>query len=221
MTNRTEHLNDELLNTLVDGNATTAERTTIETHLATCQDCSARLTDLFAIRSILGDMDTVAPPRSFSLTAEQAKKPVPLRPAETNEPDTIVRMLPIMRTLSVAAILVFMVLGGALGKDMFIDDPASNDSAPSMQRETNPAPSTSEDQNQDAEVAIDGITDQGDSASSGTGAMDPTATGTAQATDDAADGLSTLQIATLSTAVLALILTASWFWMSHQIGASR
>jgi hypothetical protein len=172
---------------------------------------------------MLGGMEEVAPPRSFALSPEQAKKPTPIR--EHTTASNIVRLLPIVRTLSVAAMLTVLVLGATLvlDRDGSDFDPGvttemqvgeTGDGEGSL-GESNPAPASAERGE---------VVDRGEAAS----AHDSTSASLAGesqsvpiATTEA--GLTGIEIATIVLGVVALLLGVSWMWMSMAIrnGISR
>lgn len=224
MTQLPTHLGDDILNAWLDGVATDEERAIVDDHLATCETCSQRLDELQLVTAMLGTLGNVTPPRSFQLTPEQAKKPTPIRPREGVV--SIVRVLPIVRTLSVAAMLAVLILGGALAlrpTDDSIGDSASfgimatgeTGSAGDSLQEENPAPASQ----QRGEVV-----DQGEAASAHDSTTDALA-GEAQDRPGTSpeDGLSGLEIATITTGVLAIVLGLTWMGMSMSIrnGASH
>ena len=223
MTDTPGHLADDILNAWIDGIATPDEQQIVDGHLATCETCQRRMDELQAIKAMLSSMPQVAPPRSFALTPGQAKKPTPIR--ERTTASNIVRLLPIVRTLSVAAILAVLILGGSLvlGQDDATFSPGETTEMQSGETEdesrtfgaSNPAPASQERGE---------VVDQGEAAS----AHDSTSTTLARegqsvpiATTEA--GLTGLEIATIVLGVASLLLGISWMWMSMAIrnGKSR
>lgn len=224
MTHTPAHLADDILNAWIDGVATPDEQSIVEHHLASCGTCQHRMDELQTVKAMLGGMEEIAPPRSFALTPEQAKKPTPIR-ERTNTASNIVRLLPIVRTLSVAAMLTVLILGATLVIDRDGNDfdpgvttemqSAETDNGGGSLGESNPAPASQERGE---------VVDQGEAAS----AHDSTTTtlaGEAQsvpiATTEA--GLTGLEIATIVIGVVSLLLGISWMWMSMAIrnGMSR
>src|SRR5215213_2855302 len=67
------HLNDEVLNALVDGALTTAESAPILNHLETCPECRSTYTQLRATQAMLRALPTPLPRRAFHLGPEQTK----------------------------------------------------------------------------------------------------------------------------------------------------
>ena len=121
------HLDAYALNAYLDDVVSSEERRQIDEHLATCEDCRQELAELGAVRDLLRDLPQYNPPRSFQIGAEHEGR-------NTAEPTTILRLLPIIRTLSVAAVLAFMVVGGVVfaGRVGFDDDSGAGRNQPAM-----------------------------------------------------------------------------------------
>lgn len=223
MTDTPAHLADDILNAWIDGVATPDEHEIVQHHLATCETCARRADELHGVKAMLATMPEVAPRRSFALTPDQAKKPTPIR--ERTTASNIIRLLPIMRTLSVAAMLAVLILGGSLllnqedgifssGVTNEMQTGETSDAAGSLGEE-NPAPAAQERGE---------VVDQGEAAS----AHDSTSTTLAResqsvpiATTDA--GLTGVEIATIALGAASILLGISWMWMSMAIrnGKSR
>lgn len=111
MTNRTQPMGSDDLNAFVDGSLTEGDQNLIVTAASLDSALAAELTDLLAIRSILGGLAEYQPRRSFALGKEfELARPTPIPPAKSK----LVQLLPAIRSLSVAAVLLFMVIGGSL-----------------------------------------------------------------------------------------------------------
>jgi len=217
--NTIAHLGDDILNAVIDGVATDQEREVVESHTATCDTCRRQLDDLRAIKMLLGNLPEVAPPRSFRLTEEQARKPISIR---ADQPSTIVRLLPIVRTLSVAAILAVMVLGGAVALGPSGNTLTDNASM-SQSGETDDAPLSF--QMQEPPLAAvpqqpGELIDQGESASahdSTSDALEDEARETTSSISGPDEGLTTLEIVTIAIGVLAILLSLTWMGISMSI----
>lgn len=221
MTDTPAHLADDILNAWIDGVATPEEQAIVDGHIASCGTCQRRASELRAVKAMLGDLPEVAPRRSFTLTPEQAKKPTPIRERAT--PSNIVRLLPIVRTLSVAAMLAVLILGGTLainrgGNDF---DPGvttemqsgETAEAPGSLGEANPAPASQERGE---------VVDQGEAAS----AHDSTSTSLERESPSVPvptteAGLTGIEIATIVVGVVAVLLGISWMWMSMAIRSGK
>lgn len=211
------HLADDILNAWIDGVATPEEHAIVTSHTATCDVCAERLDELQAVKTMFGELLDVAPPRSFALTAEQAKKPTPI--GERSTASNIIRLLPIVRTLSVAAMITVLILGATLVLNP-PDDTVSLDTSSEMTTgETDDAPGSLEITNQAPASQERGeVVDQGEAASahdSTTSSLEREAQPTEIETTGT--GLTGLEIATIVLGVLAILLGVSWMWMSMAI----
>lgn len=217
MTDTPAHLADDILNAWIDGVATPEEQAIIDHHLTSCATCQRRLDELQGVKAMLSGLPEVAPPRSFALTPEQAKKPTPI--SERVTPSNIIRLLPIVRTLSVAAMLAVLILGGSLliGGD---NADLSSDATTEMQSGETAGDVGSLGAADPAPAALERgeIVDQGESAS----AHDSTSTSLAGETPSVPigttdGGLTGVEITTIVLGVAALLLGATWMWMSMAI----
>jgi len=116
------HPDSDLLNGYISGDGPPELRAAIAAHLATCDACRENVRSLRGTVALLRGLPQVAPPVSFQLGPEYAKRPesgggTPATPSKA------VRLLPLVRTLSVAAVLLFLVIGGAA----FIDNRGHDD----------------------------------------------------------------------------------------------
>lgn len=217
MTDTPAHLADDILNAWIDGIATPDEQDIVDHHIASCETCQHRLDELQGVKAMLASLPMVDPPRSFALTPEQAKKPVSIR--ERTKPSNIIRLLPIVRTLSVAAMLAVLILGGSLVMNQGESTMSPGVTTGMQSGETadesrtlgaaNPAPAAQERGE---------IIDQGEAAS----AHDSTSTTLAGETPSVPiqtsdGGLTGVEIATIVVGVLALLLGVTWMWMSMAI----
>ncbi len=111
------HLDGELLSSYVNGDPEQDERKRIEAHLAECDACRGDLAGLRAVVDLLQQLPQYNPPRSFQLGSEHEN--------HRKQPATLpaIRMLPIVRTLSIAAVIAFLVVTGAL----FVNHDNGND----------------------------------------------------------------------------------------------
>lgn len=221
MTHTPAHLADDILNAWIDGVATPDEHELVQHHLATCDTCSRRMDELHAVKAMLATMPQVEPRRSFALTPEQAKKPTPIR--ERTTASNIIRLLPIVRTLSVAAMLAVLILGGSLlltqddasfspGVTNELQSGETAEGAGSLGK-ANPAPASQERGE---------VVDQGEAASAHDSTSDTLARegqSVPIATTDA--GLTGLEIATITIGAASILLGISWMWMSMAIRSSK
>lgn len=99
--NEARHLDLDTLNALVDGAVPESERPAITQHLAGCATCQENLDELRATARLCATLPQFAPPRLFTLGPEYGRHPVNLR---------LVQTLPVVRSLAVAAVLVFVLV---------------------------------------------------------------------------------------------------------------
>lgn len=157
--------NSDALNAYVDGTLTAAERARVESEVAEDSALRQELLELQATATLLGSLPELKPRRSFRLGEEYA------RPTPTNQPanvSTIVRLLPVMRSLSVAAALIFMVVAGAFFFD--VNGGSKSDPQQTLQQQnvimgvTDSSSGASEDA-EDADNTGSTLVERGDSAS--------------------------------------------------------
>lgn len=103
-------INRDTLNSAVDNTLDPAERALLDAELGQNPELLAELRELQATSLLLSSLPELRPRRSFVLGAEFAK-PTPL---PTSAANGALRLLPFVRTLSVAAALIFMVVAGSL-----------------------------------------------------------------------------------------------------------
>lgn len=118
------HIHTEELSAYLDGMLDEQDRAAIASHLATCAECRTETDALRVTVRLLGELPQYQPRHTLQLGMEFANR---------RSPDSsIVRFLPIVRSLSVAAVLVFMVAAGAFflgGSTDDVDQPTSSRSA--------------------------------------------------------------------------------------------
>lgn len=214
--NTSQHLSDDLLNAWVDGSATDGEQSIIQEHLSHCAPCRKELNDLNAVKRALSALPQPAPPRTFQLTAEQARRPATI-PADP-VPSKHMQLLPIVRVLSIAAVITFLVLGGSLALGP-VAGALRDDSVQTAQiTETDESAGASQNQNQDSPMAAfpGDVVDQGDAASSTSSMTDSLGEQPSNANTGAMDasegdnGLSLLELATMTAAILAGTFLGLW-----------
>lgn len=101
------------LNAFVDGALAGADRSELNDRLTASLELRQELAELQATATLLGQLPELGPRRTFTLGPEFART--------TPAPGKILRFLPIVRSLSVAAVLVFMVVAGSLFFDIHGD----------------------------------------------------------------------------------------------------
>ncbi len=108
---RQQHIDSDGLNAYLDDAVLPAERVRIDDHLATCANCGRHLAELRMVRDLLQALPQYDPPVSFQLGEEHARRD-PAPPAAR-----LLRFLPVVRALAVAAVICFLVVNGALVVD--------------------------------------------------------------------------------------------------------
>lgn len=187
------HPDIDLLSDFVSGDDAPEVRAAIAAHLASCEACREAVRSLRGTVALLHDLPQFSPPVSFQLGPEHAR--TARSGGAAPEPTPIVRLLPLVRTLSVAAVLLFLVIGGGA---FLSDRNQGSDSQPAMvadQAAPTPAGETgggagtfqeSEDQSSDAEAPArsaavpsqpGGVVDRGDSASADMNGPAPASSG--------------------------------------------
>lgn len=200
------HLGDDILNAWIDGVATPDEQSVVERHVRACETCQQRLSELRAVKAMLTTLPPATPRRSFTLTPEQAgmEAPTPIR-REDDAPG-ILRLLPVVRALSVAAILAVIILGGTLALN-----------TPSGPGETDGSSTAFMQQESPRQPAPGEVVDQGEAASahdSTSDALANEAQGGSATNGETTDSLSPLQVSTMVAAAAAVVLTVIWIGMS-------
>lgn len=115
MTEPTQHPNHERLNAWIDDEVDATESAYLAEHVASCTECAHEVHRLRALKLALACLRVDAAPRSFRLTAEQANRPSPRRMVTPSDASpSMLRALPIVRSLSIAAVLAFLVLAGSI-----------------------------------------------------------------------------------------------------------
>lgn len=99
--NQARHIDVETLNALVDDAVPDAERQAITRHLADCPTCQQDLRELRAVSLLCAGLPQFTPSRVFTLG------PAYQRPARHPR---VVHILPVLRSLSIAAVLIFVLL---------------------------------------------------------------------------------------------------------------
>lgn len=209
------------LNAYLDNTLAADERVRVTSMLEHDPAMRRELAELRATRSLLNQLPDFAPRRSFRLGEEYARAPL----APPRNP--VLQFLPIVRTLSVAATLVFMVVAGSLFLD--INGNADSDAGTifDAQNETmdnigeTESEAESSDEAEDAPAAATGegessMTSRGDAAAAGDAPMEDL-TRLEESGDEVAQSTS---IALPAPAVPADEVDRSpWIWSSVIIGA--
>lgn len=132
----TPHIDTATLSAYLDGAVSAAERREIAAHLAACALCRRELAELRGTVALLRGLPQYEPRRSFRLGADQRRRPSGLP----------VRLLPVIRPLSIAAVMLFAIVTGVA----YVQDDPGSDLAPSSGSERQ-APTSDADAVEDAE----------------------------------------------------------------------
>ena len=207
--NISDHPDADMLNAWVDNAVSNDERRDVGAHLESCAACQSEVDSLLLVKQLLSALPDPALPRSFQLTPEIAHTREPI--AEPILPSAVVRLLPIVRILSIAAVLAVLILGGATAFGPVSD--ALSDDEPNLTTEfvTNRAVGASRDANPASLAKAPGeVIDQGEAATSTDSAMRAIGSGVPQVEISTADERSLLEIATISTGILAVSMVGLW-----------
>ena len=205
----TAHPGDDLLNGWIDDALTPGERTMVESHLEHCDRCRTELESLRLVKRLLAELPEPDLPRSFALTVEQAKKSE--SPAATVQPAKIVTLLPIVRALSIAAVMAVIIMGGALFFGPIGDSQDPPEMTVSRSAVTNSAVDASENANPAPIAAEPGmVIDQGETATNSNTVPAAMANGIQQVNGNNGEERSNLEIATIATGAFAAIAVGAW-----------
>jgi hypothetical protein len=137
---RQQHIDSNGLNPYLDDAVLPAERVRIDDHLATCANCRRHLAELRMVRDLLHALPQYDPPVSFRLGEEHARR-APAPPASR-----LLRFLPAVRALAVAAVICFLAVNGALIVDRTGLGESSGSEQPSPMVASTPTMATSADE---------------------------------------------------------------------------
>lgn len=145
----------EEINASLDDELTTDELRQLEDRLARDADLRAERDEFAGLVSLLRDLPQYEVPRSFALTPDQI--------GTTSPKSNVIRMLPVVRALSIAAVLAFIVVSGFTLYDMAFSTDEETSSLPTV---TNDGPDASDGVTGDSTTGGNGVTNQGESAAS-------------------------------------------------------
>lgn len=178
--NSTAHIAPEDLTSLLDGELSDEERVPAEAHLARCGSCRAEFAEMQGLVSLLRDLPQYKPPRTFTLSPEQ----VVATRWRAWQPK-ILRFTPAARSLSVAAVIVFLVVTGFVFVDRTNDaENTSGDMAPMGVTGTVTPTDASKQITGDSDADTSGLVERGDSAANNSA---PPAPGSGESAAAAAD----------------------------------
>lgn len=213
------------MNAWIDGELDDATLVQITDHLDVCPECADQIGELLQTKAMLGSLDEAELPRSFAISPEMVKTAsapalhVVPGPEPIAAPTSIRRFEPVVRLLSIAAVLAFLVLGGANLAGIGQDHQPSADLAGNAPTATI-SDSTASQEQDSSQLRRGEVSDQGEAASNTDQSLQRVGQqDTAQTVDS--ESLSGMEIAIITTAVLALALIATWIWIHFRAGASR
>lgn len=159
------------LNAFVDDMLPVADQARIRQLAAHDPAIAQEIAELRATARLLSELPEYAPRRSFRLGNEHAKASPPAPPVTA--PGRIIQLLPVVRSLSVAAALVFMVIAGSFFFD--VNGGSSSDAGTTFQTQNEimgnesetESSSHSSDETEDAESGESSMTSRGDAAAAG------------------------------------------------------
>ena len=213
------------LNALIDNSLAPERKVQVETALATDSALRQEYVELRAMSRLLSELPDYAPRRSFQLGAEH-RRPTPAMAEPTpitSAPGKVVRLLPLVRQLSVAAALIFMVVAGALFFDINGDTDGDNASLVGVTNSGDHASQGAEDAAEApaAEESDEILTERGDAASAGDEPMEDLtalqdgATGNSPAAQADDTDRTVWAWTTAGLGVLAIVLAGVWYSLAH------
>jgi hypothetical protein len=153
-----QHLSPEEITALLDDALSDLERSLAEHHLAECDTCRNELAAMRGLTELLHQLPQYDPPRSFALTREDIATPPPVTPS-------VLRWLPAVRTLSVAAVVAFLIVSSIVVIDQVTgDDGDISNGAMISETGTGSDAHASQDMTGDSDAESSGLIERGDSA---------------------------------------------------------
>lgn len=216
------HLSSEEIAAYLDGECTESERITALAHLESCADCRQIADDQQFIKTLMGSLGEAELPRSFTLTPDMVSEPAPLASPGSESPvavsnNSLARFEPFTRFLSIAAVLAFLVLGGAQLAGVGEQTDSIDTQAVELS-ETESADGAL--QEQEPALARGEVREQGESAAANVAPLSSESARVdtqMQATDN---GLAPLEITTIGVGVVALASIAGWILIHYRAGTS-
>jgi hypothetical protein len=152
----------EDLNAYVDDELSDEEHAAVDAALADHEAGQRELEEIRGLVSLLGGLPQYEPPRSFALSPEHIR--------EARSSSNVLRFLPVVRSLSIAAVVAFMVVTSLVVFDRVGTSDDANDgdtNAGIVDTSGTDAPAdASKDSTGDSAPESSGLLDRGDSAAS-------------------------------------------------------
>ena len=219
-----KHLSDDMLNAWLDHDLPDTERAAVEAHLPQCAACRREAETLAALKAALASLPQVDPPRSFRLTPDQARQ---ARPGPAAVRPTL-RLLPIVRSLSIAAVVALLVVSSALLLGPVSEDDASTATMGVTMETSRSSNASLEQEAEAAGGAPEEIVDQGEAAPADADALPraaapqpaPATGADSEAAGSDDDALSPLQITAIALGAVTVVLLGLWLALARMGPAS-
>lgn len=135
-----DHLSDDAMSSLVDGDLNTVDVASVQRHLGECAQCSASVRELQALKVALARLPMAVPSRSFQLGAEYTRQPQSIL-------DRISAwLLPALPALRAATVAIALLLVGLTVRNALVDSEStgvvqeSRDFAPAAMAQSTSSP---------------------------------------------------------------------------------
>lgn len=216
------HLSAEEISAYLDGECTETEFRTAQTHLESCADCRKIADDQQFIRTLMGSLEEPELPRSFAITADMVSTPAPLsspisESAAAPSSGTLIRFEPFAKFLSIAAVLAFLVLGGAQMAGIGEQTDSGNNQSVEMTETDSAAGALDE---QEPELARGEVREQGESAAANATSLNSINANVDNQTQATNNGLTPIEITTIGVGIVALASIAGWILIHFRAGES-
>lgn len=216
-----QHLRDDEITAYIDGECTDVEHRHVRDHIAHCADCRRKTDDQMQIKNLLGSLVEPEIPRAFTLPDSYGEISAPhvnteiVRIASPGV-GKITRLEPVLRFISIAAVIAFLVMGGA--QLAGVGDAGSNSDSSQITLTETDSQSSALD-SQETTIARGEVRAQGESAAAGAGpltAQHPLGDTAAQASTS----LTLIEITTIGVGIVALTSIASWILIRYRAGVT-
>lgn len=217
------HLSAEDISAFLDGECTETEFRKAQSHLESCADCRKLADDQQFIRTLMGSLEEPELPRSFAITADMVAQPTPLSSPDSDPAPApssggnLVRFEPFAKILSIAAVVAFLVLGGAqmagIGEPT---DTLNNQSIELSETDSN----NSALEEQEPELARGEVREQGESAAANAAPLNTNNANVDTQTQASNNGLTLIELTTIGVGIVALASIAAWILIHYRAGES-
>ena len=216
-----QHLSAEEIAAYLDGETSDTEFRTAQQHLSSCAECKQHADEQNFVRTLMGSLGEPELPRSFAITPEMVEPAAPLvspaSPTQSERPGgTILRFEVFTKYLSVAAVIAFLVLGGAQLAG-FGDTPDTNSNGSIELTETGVGDGAL--QVQEPTLSRGEVREQGESAAVNAAPL-TTNTNVDTHTQATENGLTPIEITTIGVGIVALASISGWILIHYRAGTS-